>query len=256
MSLYRNEYSRAREWFHKALQNAPDDPRVLEGLGETSWRTGNIPEAQEFLSRAYELTRLGLHPERLMAIDAKLAQVLVAAGQYQPALDRIEESLAHGDRFAGELLLSRSQCYLALAKGDQAADVAEAALAREPASNEARLLLAQALISLGSYVEALKIIDEALQSDPQRPEILLYKAQALLEGQIEVGQGRRLLARYAERAGNMAVSPDRPPAALVARGDIGSAQYFLSELYRAVGYADEALKAVEKGSEDRTWNRL
>jgi tetratricopeptide (TPR) repeat protein len=236
VSLYRSEYTRAEELFRQALAVSPDDPRVLEGLGESLWHNSNISEALEFLTRAHEIAAHGAHRERLMAIDAKLAEVLVSAGQYEAALDRIAESLAEGDRFATELLLSRSQCYLALAQPEKALEAAEAAQQREPASVEARVIRSQALIALGRGSDAVNVIDEALQYDPQRQDLLLYKAQALVEGQIDVRQGRRLLAHYAERAGAEIITPNTLPAALRARSADGNAQYFLAELYRALGY--------------------
>ena len=246
VSLYRSDFAGAAKLFGEALAISGDDPRLLEGLGETHWRIHNVQEALEFLTRAHEMAGKGDHRERLMAIDAKLAQVLVEAGEYQLALERIAESLAKGDRFADELLLSRSQCYLALAQPDKALEAAEAAQQRAPASVEARILRTQALIALGRCPDALQVIDEALQNDPQRPDLLLYKAQALLEGQIEVRQGRQLLTRYAKRAGADAVSPKTLPFALTARKSDGKALYFVAELYRAVDHPDEALKMVDQ----------
>jgi len=95
-------------------------------------------------------------------------------------------------------------------------------------------------------VIGILVVDEALQYDPQRLDSLLYKAQALLEGQIDARQGRRLLERYAERAGPVAITPQTLPSALEARKTDGNAQYFIAELYRAVGYPDQALKALEQ----------
>ena len=249
VSLYRGEYARGEELFWEAHHFSPDDPLALEGLGEVLWRSGKLPEALQLLTNAQEIAEKGGHIERLMAVDAKLAQVLVASGQYQVALDMIAKSLAEGDRFANELLLSRSQCYLALAEWDKALEAAKAAQERTPASIEARILSSQALIALGRCSDADKVVDEGLQYDLQSLDLLLYKAEALLEGQIEVDQGRRLLARYTERAGSAAVTPGTLPAALMARSADGNAQYFVAELYCALGYHDDALKAVEKALE-------
>jgi tetratricopeptide (TPR) repeat protein len=246
INLYRDKYSSAAGFFQQALEIAPEDARVLEGLGEALFRAQRFEDAVSVLNRAHEIAAKGEFRERLMAIDAKLARVLVAVGQFQAALDRIAEALTEGDRFKDELLLSRSQCYLSLAQPDKALEAAEAAQQLQKASIEARLWRAQALIALGRYSDAVIVVDEALQYDPQRLDSLLHKAQALLEGQIDARQGRRLLERYAERAGPVAITPQTLPSALEARKADGNAQYFIAELYRAVGYPDQALKALEQ----------
>ncbi len=249
VSLYRGDYARGEEMFREAQQLTPEDPRVLEGLGEVLWHTGKIPEALQLLTRAHDIVEKGDHKERLTAIDAKLAQALVAAGLYQAALEVIANSLAAGDQFTNELLLSRSQCYLALAEWEKALDAAQAAQEKTPASTEARILSSQALIALGRCSDAAKVVDDGLQYDLQNPDLVLYKAEALLEDQIDVGQGRRLLVLYKERAGSAAVTPETLPPALVARSADGNAQYFVAELYRALGRYDDALKAVERALE-------
>ena len=222
---------------------------MLEGLGEVLWHTGKIPEALQLLTHAHDIAEKSHRRERLIAIDAKLAQALVAAGQYQVALELIAKSLAQGDQFANELLLSRSQSYLGLAEWDRALEAASAALERAPASIEARIFISQALIALGRSPDAVKVIDAGLQYEPQNADLVLYKAEALLEGQIDVDQARRLLTRYTDRAGSATVSPERLPAALMARSADGNAQFFVAALYCALGRYDDALKAVEKALE-------
>jgi len=249
VSLQRGEYTRAEKLFREALDASPDDPLALEGLGETLWHTGQIPDALQSLTRARDIAEHGEHKDRVAIIDAKLAQALVAAGQYQVALDLITKSLDGGDRFTNQLLLSRVQCYLGLAEWDKALEAAQVAQARTPVSTGTRILSCQALIALGRCSDAVKVIDEALQYDLQNPDLLLYKAEALLEGQIDEDQARRLLTRYTDRAGSAAVTPEKLPAALSARSADGNAQYFLAELYCALGRDDEALKAVNKALE-------
>lgn len=249
VSLYRGEYPRSEELFREADQVSPNNPLVLEGLGEVLWHTGKIPEALRLLTQAHDIAANSDHQERLAAIDAKLAQALVAGGEYKVALDVIKESLPKSEQFANELLLSRSQSYLGLAEWDEALEASKAAQERTSASIEARILSSQALIALGRYSDADKVVDEGLQYDLQNLDLLLYKAEALLEGQIDLEQARGLLARYAERAGSAAITPNTLPAALVARSADGNAQYFVAELYRALGRPDDALKAVDKALE-------
>ena len=249
VSLYRGEYARSEELFREADHLRPNDPLVLEGLGEVLWHTGKIPEALQLLTSAHDITEKSDRKDRLAIIDAKLAQALVAAGQYQAALDMIAKSLEGGGRFTNQLLLSRTQCYLGLARWDEALEAAKAVQEKSPASIEARILSSQAFIALGRYSDADKVVDEGLQYDLQNLDLLLYKAEALLEGQIDLEQARRLLARYAERAGSAAVAPSSLPPALVARSADGNAQHFMAELYRALGRPDDALKAVDKALE-------
>src|SRR6266567_4752998 len=246
VDLYRSRYESAAKIFERALDNTRDDPRLWEGLGEAQWHLHDVPLALQTLTRAHELALREPFTDRLMSINARLARALEAEGQYRPALDRIADSLEKGDRFAGELLLIRSRCYLALASPNEALEAAEAASKRDPFSVEARLLCSQALIAIGRYQDALSVIDEASQMDPTRIEVRLYKAQALVEGRIDVPQGRRLLARYALHVGTNALSPDALPPYLAARKTDSNLLFFLAELYRAFGNLEDALKVLEE----------
>lgn len=246
VNLYRHRYKIAAETFQRALDQAPLDPRLWEGLGEAQWYLRELDRAQESLKRAYDLACSEPFTDRLMSINAKLARALEAEGQYEGALARIAESLDKGNRFADELLLIRSRCYLALGRPTEALEAAEAATNRDTRSIDARLLCSQALIAAGRYQDAVNAIEAASQIDPTRVEVRVYKAQALIEGQIDISQGRRLLARYAMHAEIDVLSPDALPAYIVARKTNSNTLFFLAELDRAFGKLEEALKKVEE----------
>ncbi len=124
IDLYLGNYTRALKLFQDAQQIFRHDARAVEGIGKALWRVGDFDQAVSKLNEARELARHGSHPERLAAIDTALIEALVDNGQYDEALSRIESKLAEGGSYTYELLLTRSQCYLALGRADEALEIA------------------------------------------------------------------------------------------------------------------------------------
>ncbi len=249
IDLYLGNYTRALKLFQDAQQIFRHDARAVEGIGKALWRVGDFDQAVSKLNEARELARHGSHPERLAAIDTALIEALVDNGQYDEALSRIESKLAEGGSYTYELLLTRSQCYLALGRADEALEIAKSASERSSTAVRAHLLRAQALIALKRYREAVNAADQALQNDPSNPEVLLYKAQALTEGQIDFDQAQRLLKRYIGIVGNEKVMNQVLSPVFTAWSEDGDSHYFLAQLYHMLGNPEEALREVNRALE-------
>lgn len=248
VKLHVQSYAEARDLYVEARTAAPDDPYVLEGLGEAFWKTGDLDHAVESLRHAEQMA--GQHvPSRLPAITAKLSQVLAARGEYAAALDRIERRGIEQDRFAYELHLVRSLSALGVGKPADALEPAELASAMRPHAVEPHLLRTRALIGLGRHHEAVNSANQALQSDPSNRQVAWYRAQALIEGQLDIAQGRRLLKREAENPADVMPHADLIRAVLHGRAEDGNAQYFVAEAHAAFGRPDAALAAVSRALE-------
>ena len=249
ISLYLEEYTTTLAFFQEAVQLLPDDVRVVEGFGEVLWRLGQLEQATEALSRARELSEAGKYSERLDSIKAKLAQVLTDAAQYDAALTLIRTILAKDERYTNALLLTRSKCYLATGQPRKALEPVVAVIERDAKAVQAYLLRAQALIALMRYKEAVDSINQALQFDPSNPQIAFYKAQALIEGNIDLKQGIRLLRHYIGRVGRTEALLQTQSPTIAARRDDENAQYFLAQFQSIAENHEEALERVNRALE-------
>jgi tetratricopeptide (TPR) repeat protein len=246
-NLWAQQHGRAREAFLDALSLAPRDARLVEGLGEAQWRTNELDEALASFEQARDLA--ATRPDRLTAIESKIAGVLVSLGRYRDALERIEDILARSDRYAHELELNRAQCYLALDRPAEALVAGDEARGRRPGTVAPHVVRAQAMIALHRYAEAVTEVDAAMRLDPTRRSLMFCKAQALVEGQIDLDQADRLLARCAEGKSRDEVIPRSLVPGLKARSSDGNLEFFLAVLHRLLGRPEEAFEHVHRALE-------
>jgi tetratricopeptide (TPR) repeat protein len=246
-NLWAQQYGRAREAFLDALRLAPLDARLVEGLGEAQWRTNELEDALASFQQARDLASTS--PDRLIAIESKLAGVLVSLGRYPEALERIDDVLARSDRYAHELELNRAQCYLALDRPEEALDAGDEARRRRPGTVAPHVVRTQALIALRRYADAVTEVDAGMRLDPTRRALIFCKAQALVEGQIDLEQANRLLARCAEGKSRDEVIPRSLVPGLKARSSDGNLEFFLAFLHRLLGQSEEAFEQLERALE-------
>lgn len=245
VNLYLDEPARARRLFEEASKARPGDARVLEGLGEALWRTGDLGRAVGVLGDARNAAA-ERDPERVPLVDGKLAQVLAAAGRYDEALARIGDSVDESSRYADELLVIISECQLAAGRPEEALGAAERALERRPRAADAHLLRARALVALKRFNEASKAIDDASRLEPSSDEPLAAKAQALIEGQIDIEHGLHLLRRLAERTAAENLMNRARASVFPGRSHDGDARHFLARVLEVLGRHEDALSEVEE----------
>jgi tetratricopeptide (TPR) repeat protein len=141
---------------------------------------------------------------------------------------------------AYEELLKAAEAALASGQSDQALEAAEAAAQLRPPETAPYLLRAQAFTALRQYSSAVAAADEALQRSSTCTTALLWKAQALIEGQIDLDQGKSVLNLYLER------TQRAHPVIQPTREDDGNAHQFLAFYHYLLGDEDEAVKQVDQ----------
>src|SRR5579875_226531 len=243
--LYLGEYDSALKYFEQARQVSGENVYVLEGLGMALWRLDRREEAVEVFQQARQRIQAGQHPERLVAVNTKLAQVLADLGRYNEALTLLDETPVNPDASAYELLLTRGLCYFALNRFETALEIVETAIQQKPERLQAYLQRIQVLIALKRYEDALDSVDQALQIDPSDRQLLFYKSQALIEGQVDLEQGRQLLKLYLDGCSSQdeALTQIDSPA-FTTRGDDGNMHYFLAQCYGLLERPEKALEEV------------
>ncbi len=248
-TLYRGEFGKALKFFQDAVAANSDDPYAREGLGEALSRTGDLRQSAIVLADARNLALAQGLSERVTAIDAKLADVLVASGKYEEALSKVQNSLRMEERHAYQFLLARGQSYLALGEPEKALEAVNTADGIAKTGTVKLLLLrAQVFTALKRYSEAVTVADQVLQNDSFNYDAVLCKAEALIEGQLDPAQGRSLLKVYSEHSGASTQIESLPLFQKSHELD-GRFQYFLAELYYAFGRRDESLLAVNRALE-------
>lgn len=234
-NLYAGRYQQCFPLFERSQAVWPQDPRILEGLGEANWRMGNHDFALMELQQAAALAANDHHPERLNAITLKLAQLLEDRGDYTQALQLIKDKLQPASPFYNKMRLIMGRSYLGANHAQAALDTAVAILQSGPDSPEleveTRLLQIQAFLALQRYDEALDTVNIALENKPGHPTLTFQRIQALVEGQIDQEQAVRLLRRYVDHYGLADFIPQFQRLRQVTWGQSGNTSYFL-----ALGY--------------------
>jgi tetratricopeptide (TPR) repeat protein len=246
--LIGREYADARGLFDRGLELAPDDTRLAEGKGESLWRLGELDDAMAAFERGRQLAREGRHRERLVPIESKMAGVMVAQRRHADALMAISEILARDDRYAYELEVNRAQCHLALGRPKLALEAASMASKRRPTAVEPLVLRAQALMVTGQHRGAVVTMDEAIRYAPASAEVQRTRIQAMIEGQIDLDQALRLLARQLAASDPAAASAAASPW-LGPRDGNGPWHFFCAHQRRLNGDLEGAVQEVDRALE-------
>jgi len=145
-SILEHDFEKAIEWFELAIKEEPDNAAYHYKLSITYARSGKLPKALEHAERACELDD--------------------AAVEYKYQLQHLK-ALEH-IRSAEKLLEQPNRAELAAALLRQA-------LAMDPLSIEAYVLLAYAYAQQADYMQALDALREALKLHPQHETALKLK---------------------------------------------------------------------------------
>jgi putative PEP-CTERM system TPR-repeat lipoprotein len=259
----------AREALDAALAAAPDDRDALLTEARWLWAVGRIPEATAVLDRL-----LGQHPDfaRAALYRARFAMAVGDAKRARESLDiahtngarqldaperftvlasRVETSIALADMVRAESDLKPLVQWapnafptrylaarVAYAKRDFATAAAELrhALAADPDSASAQLLLGAVLTEQGSLEQAASVLSRLLATQPANVEARKQLARVYLLRKDPVG-ARRILA-------------DVPQGA---PGDAG-ADWMSGSIAMMSGETDEGIVSLEKGAAEAPGN--
>jgi tetratricopeptide (TPR) repeat protein len=111
-------------------------------------------------------------------IYASLADCQFALGQYQKALDNIEQAIAMDSEVASHYV-QKSKILRALGRNDAAQSVATQGTVITPGLTAPLIELAQCYIALGKYSVANDLVGEALLTEPENPEYNILRAWLL-----------------------------------------------------------------------------
>ena len=260
INLYARQAAKAIEIFQQAKKLAPNDTRIVEGLGQALWMSSRNQESLETLKEAYNLAMQGYYEERWAIIQAKRARVLASLGRYRSALKLIAERLDEADDYSYDMALTRGRCFLAIGQLRDALKAANDAFSERPGESAPALLQAKAWILLKNYGEAYLAASGAERRNPSEEATLLesefWMARAYIEGQMDVINPLGRLNDYIHTVQETLVKGGRPvtrkvletqvflPATKVLDRD-GDFHYFLARLHDSFGNTDKALKEVE-----------
>lgn len=209
------------------LQKNPGNPEGRFLLGKALMESGEIANAEIELRRALEYK----HPQD--QVIPLLAQVMLSQGQLKKVLTEYG-SVKLQDKTA-QAALDAHLSAAALGTGDRerARQLADAAVAGDPASEQATLAQARMLSSQQAFEEAVQRLDELLKKNPKSVNALLFKAQLQLRA---LNQADAAVVTFKQL---LAVRPDQFDAhdALVSlalvRNDVDGARQQLAAMKKA-----------------------
>lgn len=214
----------ARGEYMAALELEPNHPLSLQSLGALELREGRIDEAMELARRMQGSAGIA-GPGYLLEGRAH-----TAAGRHNEAVSALHAAyeLTPSPETAVTLGLALQQTD----RTPEAADMLQARLAQHPDETAVRLVLAQALLSIGDNPGAIREYEELVRTLPEHVAVLnnlayLYQTQ---------GDARAL--DFAERAYEQA--PNNPSVAdtlgwiLVQRGEVSRGLPLLETAHQAL----------------------
>lgn len=176
-----SRHAEAIDRFERALQERPDDARVLFALGNTARALGMARPAQDFFNRV-----LALEPGRSEAL-VNLANLLRAEGNFAAARALIAPALARNPD-APELWLTLGSTYREMGDHGRAEEHYRAALARRPDYPPALGNLADLLADDGKIDEALYLYGRVIAREPKNAQAKLNRSILhLLRGNLKDG---------------------------------------------------------------------
>jgi Flp pilus assembly protein TadD len=221
-ALARNDLSAAEPLLARAAQARPDDAEAVGGLGLARMRAGRRDEARALFLRAAAL-----------ASDNRAKW----------------ESLARAAQFWGTLAQSRDAA--AAGRPQDAERFARAALAMEPGSADAKLMLADALLAQHDWSAAEPLLRELLAA--REPSIAaLRSTQTLFENTGRAAQVEPLLDAL---QGRFSAADDRQSLAQL-RADLLTSQADKLLAAGERGPAAQRYEAALRAAPDAPWTRF
>lgn len=156
------------------LQKNPANPEGRFLLGRALMESGEAVTAEIELRRALEYK----YPQE--QIIPLLAQVMLSQGQLKKVLADYGSTKLSDKSAQASLDALLSAAALGTGDLDRARQLADAAVAGDPGSEQARLARARILAGQQSFEEAVRSLDELLKAHPKSTNALLFKAQLQL----------------------------------------------------------------------------
>jgi Flp pilus assembly protein TadD len=163
----------ARSYFKRASEAAPDEPSYLVNYGLLLAQQGDSLRASEFLERA-----AALDPNWSRG-HAQLGELALAAGQIDEAAQRFRTAL-RADPDDAHAQVGLAQVTLIRGDADQALKLAQPAVARLPKDARAQSVLGMVLMAKGHHAFARQAMENALGLEPRNQRIRRLAARAQL----------------------------------------------------------------------------
>jgi tetratricopeptide (TPR) repeat protein len=208
--LYRSDYAAAVKEYRAAHEVNPDEPSVLEGLGESLWRSGATAEAVHILEHAVCRADLKHLREGAITTRQKLGGAYFEQGQHHSALRTLRQGLALAAGMRAELWAGLARIRLALGGHDGAARAAQRAIELDDHLAAPYAVLAAVRWEQSDYEKASDAAEAALVRDPSDLLTIRLAGRALLAAarniadaekrSIRIDKGIRLIRNYVEQS--------------------------------------------------------
>ncbi|MBC7886356.1 MAG: FHIPEP family type III secretion protein [Ferruginibacter sp.] len=248
--LYTADHAGALSLYQRLWPMDPENFRILEGLGEVYIIFNDF----DIAARCLETARTNAPKEsiRLKDISLKLIESFIGSGNYQQALNEIDyfrqrEPEDNTLLFLQAKALNRSGQYNAVTKiMDQLIDA-------EPQNLKYHFERIANCIASHDYKKAGLFIEKAFQVESINNDLLFLKIQNLIEGQIDIEEGKRLfiedkyglLFMVGEKTVKNEI--DRIPDT---RQDDGNAYFFAAYIHFLIDPSNEGIKKLIEKAKD------
>ncbi|MCH7666193.1 MAG: tetratricopeptide repeat protein [Acidobacteria bacterium] len=221
--------TQARDAYKRAFRLAPSSPRPHLKLAVLAARAGEASEVERELRLAFEAEPNGL--------EYRLAGAALAVLQADPhsvagLRELIDQAVAAEDFTA--LAVASQILRLEPSLGKKALELAQAAVALNPAYLAGQILTAEAHALIGDREAAIAVLEEALETRPNNVAVLVRSGELLSDA------GRHVLAEL-----RLLQAQDLAPQQWRGADALGDSRFQRGELLKAVDAYQVALKIAE-----------
>ena len=226
---------------------------LLQGEAEILKRNGKGKEAIQLLQQAVAMATQVDDKGVLNAVKLDLAELWINEDQLKNASNILHTI---GDVGKGELgkrwQVLNGKFHLQMQNIETAVTIADAVLKEDAAYLPAELLKLQAYIVNRNYKDALAHVHHLMATHTLSPDLIFYKVEILLEGNINTGEGIKLLQQLHEKSGIDFIKRKIEEPNIRFRPQHGNDNFFLAQVYKtfihhfsieaAMEQADKALQ--------------
>lgn len=179
------------EHVDELMQLEPDDPRPLEAKGMVWENRGGHWEQAIAAYQQY----LALQPEGAAHVRLRLARLLLTQGAKDEARQQLQQIAEEAPQLIEQNSVFVARLMLLDGNADQALQVADEQLAKQPADAEALLLKSQIVLAQENFQEAIDTLEATVRADPLHTEAHYLLGQALARSG-DAARAKEQIARH------------------------------------------------------------
>ena len=189
--FFKGNYEKSETLFTSLLNKNAEDYRALKGLGSIYLKQGIFSKAERYftIAKSFSTSNSIFHN----SLSTDLIHLFLQSRKYQEAYEEIKNNFKSTED-VDQLKYLEVKALYGLKKYNEANDLVNQLMLKESLATNIEYHIIRVKICLANheYQKALSLIELAYQADAINKDLLFLKVQTLIEGQINVEEGKML----------------------------------------------------------------